>query len=936
LPQEVQRQGISVKKSNATIMKIYGFISNDASYGLADLGDYVGANLLDGVSRLPGVGEAMLYASQFGMRIWLDPHKLRNYELMPSDILVAIQAQNAQISAGQLGGMPAVSRQKMSLSIALQERLNTAEEFGAIILRTNMDGSMVRIRDVARVEMGSESYQIAGRYMRQPSAQISVKLATGANALDTVRGIDAYMERQSAFFPQWLEPVIPYDTTPFVELSIREVIKALCEAIALVVLIMYLFLQNWRATIIPAIAVPVVLLGTFAILSAFGYSINTLTMFALVVAIGLLVDNAIVVVENVERVMHETGFSPEEATRSSMRQITGALVGIAVVLSAVFVPMSFMGGSVGIIYRQFSVTIVAAMMLSLAVAVILTPALCATLLKRPETRMPSGHAVSPHDEGLFGWFNRAFDRVQRAYTLRLGKFLHRTGRCLAGYCLLTGAMIWLAGTLPTGFLPDEDQGIMFVMVQLPPGATMEDTLGVVREVEDHLLRNEKDTVRNCMSVLGFSFAGRGQNGAILFVGLRDWSERTEQHRSVDALVARCRAHFASIHRARLYVTQPPPILELGNASGFDLQLQDVAGLGHQKLLEARNMLLDQAARNPDLIAVRPNGVEDQPQLRVTIDREKAGALGLNLAEINAALGIVWGSAYTDDFLDRGRVKKVYVQGDAPFRMVPEDMDSWHFRNNFGKMVPFSAFATCIWEHAPTHLTRYNGLPSMEIIGNPASGKSTGEAMLEMEKMIAGLPTGIGYEWTGLSYQERQSGSQIILLYSLSLMVVFLCLAALYESWSIPFSVMLVSPFGVLGALLGVFLCGFYNDVYFQVGILATVGLSAKNAILIVAFAREIHAQGKSLSRAIITAARLRLRPILMTSLALLLGILPLAISSGAGSGAQNALGIGILGGTLLSTFLGLFYIPVFFVFVVAFFSFKWVNPHFIPLFLQHK
>jgi multidrug efflux pump len=583
-----------------------------------------------------------------------------------------------------------------------------------------------------------------------------------------------------------------------------------------------------------------------------------------------------------------------------------------------------MDGSVGVIYRQFSVAIVSAMILSLAVTLILIPALCSTMLKKPETRA-LGYAVPAHHQGILGRFNRIFDWTQRNYTTWVGRLLRRTGRCMVIYCLLIGAMFALASSLPTGFLPDEDQGILSVMVQLPPGSSMEDTLDVVKEAEDYLLEIEKDSVRDCISVLGFSFAGRGQNGAILFIALKDWGERTEKYQSVSALVERCRAHFASSHKARIYVNQPPPILELGNASGFDLQLQDVGGIGHEKLLEARNMLLGMAAQNPNLMAVRPNGLEDQPQMRVTIDRKKAGALGLNLAEVNAALGIVWGSAYTDDFLDRGRVKKVYVQGDAPFRMMPEDMDNWHFRNKFGQMVPFSAFAASRWEVASTNLTRYNGLPAMELIGNPAPGRSTGQAMLEMEQLISRLPAGIGYEWTGLSYQERQSGSQTIVLYSLSLLAIFLCLAALYESWSIPFSVMLIAPFGVFGAFLAVFLRGFFNDVYFQVGILATVGLSAKNAILIVAFAKEMYDQGISLSKSVIIAARLRLRPILMTSLAFLLGIMPLVVSSGAGSGAQNALGTGIVGGTIFATFLALFYIPVFFVVVMAFFSFKWIK-----------
>ncbi|MDR0882040.1 MAG: efflux RND transporter permease subunit, partial [Candidatus Adiutrix sp.] len=605
-----------------------------------------------------------------------------------------------------------------------------------------------------------------------------------------------------------------------------------------------------------------------------------------------------------------------------MEQITGALIGIALVLSAVFVPMSFMEGSVGIIYRQFSVTIVAAMTLSVAVAIVLTPALCATILRKPVTRQ----GVAPRaTAGFFGWFNRGFDRFQSGYQTRVAGLLHRTGRCMVIYGLLIVGIFCLGRTLPTSFLPDEDQGIMSIMVQLPPGAAMEDTLRVAKEVENYLMEDEKDTVRDCISVLGFSFAGRGQNGAILFVNLREWFERTEKHQAVSALVTRCRERFASITLARLYPSQPPSILELGNASGFDLQLQDVGGIGHEKLLEARNILLGLAAQNPNLMAVRPNGLEDQPQMRVTIDREKAGALGLNLAEVNAALGVVWGSAYTDDFLDRGRVKKVYVQGDASFRMIPEDMDNWHFRNDRGQMVPFSAFATSKWEYASTQLNRYNGLPAMELIGSPAPGQSTGDAMLEMEEMIRNLPPGLGYEWTALSYQERQSGSQTLLLYSLSLLVIFLCLAGLYESWSVPFSVILVVPFGVLGALLAVFLRGFHNDVYFQVGILATIGLSAKNAILIVEFAKDMFDQGVSLSRATVTAARLRLRPILMTSLAFLLGIMPLVFSSGAGSGAQNALGTGIMGGTIFATALGLFYIPVFFVVVMAFFSFKWIK-----------
>ena len=916
LPTEVQRQGISVEKSNATIMKVYGFVSEDESKGEADIGDYVGANLLDGVSRLPGVGEAMLYGSMYGMRVWLDPHKLRSYSLMPSDVMAAIQSQNAQVSAGQLGAVPAVPGQKINLSIALQERLQTPEQFGAIILRTKADGSLIRVRDVARVELGSESYGIFGRYMRNSAANIAIKLATGANALDTAKVVDAYFAQQSAYFPEWLKVVSPYDTTPFVQISIKEVVKTLCEAIGLVVLIMYLFLQNARATLIPVIAVPVVLLGTFGVLAACGYSINTLTMFAMVLAIGLLVDDAIVVVENVERVMYEEGLPPKEATRKSMSQITGALIGIAVVLSAVFVPMSFMGGSVGIIYRQFSITIVAAMTLSVIVAIVLTPALCATMLKKPAGKTH----LAQH--GFFGWFNRGFDRLLHGYQQRVGKVIRRTGRCLCVYALLIAGMIGLVSILPTSFLPEEDQGVMMMMAQLPPGATMEDTSNVMKEVEDYLLDEEKDTVATCMVVVGFSFAGRGQNGALAFVKLHDWTERREKHQKVAALVDRARARFAGMARAQVYVFAPPAIQELGTASGFDLQLQDVGGVGHAALLEARNRLLGMAAQNPALMAVRPNGLEDQPQLRVSVDREKAGALGLDLAAINTTLGVIWGSAYADDFLDRGRVKKVYVQGAAEHRMLPEDMNKWFFRNGQGEMAPFSAFATCDWEYAPTNLTRYNGLPSMEILGSPAPGKSTGEAMQEMERMIGQLPIGIGYSWTGLSYQERQSGSQAPLLYALSLLVVFLSLAALYESWTVPFSVMLVVPLGVLGSLLAVYARSFNNDIYFQVGLLAVMGLSAKNAILIVEFAKQMHDRGVSLSKAAMAAARLRLRPILMTSLAFLLGIFPLTLSSGAGSGGQNALGTGVMGGTLLATLLGSFYIPVFFVLVTAIFTRK--------------
>ena len=913
LPEEVQKQGISVAKSSTTFIKIFSFISTDGRLSEADLADFVGANLLDQVSRIEGVGEATLFGSQYGMRIWLDPRKLHNYKLMPSDVIGAINAQNAQVSAGQLGGMPAMPGQRINLAIAVQERLNTPEQFGAVILRTNDDGSMVRVRDVARVELGSENYAIEGTFLGQPAASLAIKLATGANALDTAERVDAYLNSSRAYFPDGVDIASPYDTTPFVSISIHEVLKTLLEAVVLVVAIMYLFLQNFRATLIPTIAVPVVLLGTFGVLAALGYSINTLTMFGMVLAIGLLVDDAIVVVENVERVMHEDKLDAMRATEKSMKQISGALVGIALVLAAVFVPMAFMGGSVGVIYRQFSVTIVSAMGLSVLVALILTPALCAAILKPRVEGQEAQH-------GFFGWFNRLFNRSMKKYQNGVAGALRRGGRCTVIYAVLVLGLIVMARSLPSGFLPEEDQGILAGMVQLPAGATLEETTAVVREVEAYLREEEKDALDNFMSVIGFSFAGRGQNNAMIFVTLKPWNQRNSAALKAQAVAGRAMGRFAALPKARVYMFTPPAILELGNATGFDFQLQDKGGLGHTALLNARNQLLGMAAQDARLIAVRPNGMEDQPQLRVVVDREKAGALGLDLGVVNAALGTIWGSAYADDFLDRGRVKKVYVQGDAPFRMQPEDMENWFFRNSKGDMVPFSAFASGTWEYAPTRLERYNGVSSMEILGQPAPGVSSGDAMAAMEELAARLPEGIGYSWTSLSYQEKLSGSQAPALYALSILVVFLCLAALYESWSVPFAVILVVPLGVFGAFFAAKLCGFNNDVYFQVGLLATIGLSAKNAILIVEFAKEMHDQGMGLARACVIAARMRLRPILMTSLAFLLGILPMAISSGAGSGGQNALGTGVMGGTFAATVLGIFFIPLFFALVTVFFT----------------
>ena len=914
LPQEVQKQGISGAKRSANFLTIFAFVSEDGSMDNADIGDYVASNLLDPVSRLNGVGDVSMFGNQYAMRIWLDPNKLQKYNLMPGDVINAIQEQNAQVSAGQLGGAPSVAGQQLNVTITAQSRLETTDQFARILLRVNSDGSAVRIGDVARVEMGSESYDVRSRYNGKPATGIAVRLASGANALATADTVRAFLQNMEPFYPAGLKMVEPYDTTPFVRLSIEEVIKTLGEAIVLVFLVMYLFLQNFRATLIPSIAVPVVLLGTFGVLAAFGYSINTLTMFGVVLAIGLLVDDAIVVVENVERVMREEKLPPKEATRRSMDQITGALVGIALVLSAVFVPMAFFGGSVGVIYRQFSVTIVSAMTLSVVVAIVLTPALCATFLK------PIGAEHVHAQHGFFGWFNRVFDRATLRYQSGVSGVLRRAGRIMLIYALLVGGVGFLYAKMPTAFLPDEDQGSLFAQIQLPAGSSQEETLKVIAQVEKYFLEEEKDAVDSLLTVAGFSFAGNSQGSGMAFVRLKDWSQRKDPSLKVQAVAGRAMREFSKIRNAMVFAFVPPAIMELGNATGFDFQLQDRAGLGHDALIAARNQLLGMAGAEKDLTAVRPNGQDDTPQFRIDVDQDKAGALSLSLGEINSALATVWGGSYVNDFIDKGRVKKVYVQGDAPFRMLPEDMERWYFRNSKGEMAPFSSFATAHWAFGPTRLERYNGVPSVEILGMPSPGKSSGEAMQLMENLAGRLPQGIGYEWTGLSYQERLSGAQAPMLLGLSLLVVFLCLAALYESWSVPFSVMLVVPLGVLGALAASSLRGLTNDVYLQVGLLATIGLSAKNAILIVEFAKAKHDAGEDLLAATVDAARMRLRPILMTSLAFMLGVLPLAISNGAGAGGQNAIGTAVMGGTFAATALGIFYIPSFFVVVTRLFS----------------
>ncbi|HDN5911113.1 TPA: efflux RND transporter permease subunit, partial [Salmonella enterica subsp. enterica serovar Derby] len=856
-------------------------------------------------------GDVQLFGAQYAMRIWLDANLLNKYQLTPVDVINQLKVQNDQIAAGQLGGTPALPGQQLNASIIAQTRLKDPEEFGKVTLRVNTDGSVVHLKDVARIELGGENYNVVARINGKPASGLGIKLATGANALDTATAIKAKLAELQPFFPQGMKVVYPYDTTPFVKISIHEVVKTLFEAIILVFLVMYLFLQNIRATLIPTIAVPVVLLGTFAVLAAFGYSINTLTMFGMVLAIGLLVDDAIVVVENVERVMMEDNLSPREATEKSMSQIQGALVGIAMVLSAVFIPMAFFGGSTGAIYRQFSITIVSAMALSVLVALILTPALCATLLK------PVSAEHHEKKSGFFGWFNTRFDHSVNHYTNSVSGIVRNTGRYLIIYLLIVVGMAVLFLRLPTSFLPEEDQGVFLTMIQLPSGATQERTQKVLDQVTHYYLNNEKANVESVFTVNGFSFSGQGQNSGMAFVSLKPWEERNGEENSVEAVIARATRAFSQIRDGLVFPFNMPAIVELGTATGFDFELIDQGGLGHDALTKARNQLLGMVAKHPDLLVrVRPNGLEDTPQFKLDVDQEKAQALGVSLSDINETISAALGGYYVNDFIDRGRVKKVYVQADAQFRMLPGDINNLYVRSANGEMVPFSTFSSARWIYGSPRLERYNGMPSMELLGEAAPGRSTGEAMSLMENLASQLPNGIGYDWTGMSYQERLSGNQAPALYAISLIVVFLCLAALYESWSIPFSVMLVVPLGVVGALLAASLRGLNNDVYFQVGLLTTIGLSAKNAILIVEFAKDLmEKEGRGLIEATLEASRMRLRPILMTSLAFILGVMPLVISRGAGSGAQNAVGTGVMGGMLTATLLAIFFVPVFFVVV---------------------
>ena len=914
LPQAVQNQGVTVRKTGDTNILTLAFVSTDGSMDKQDIADYVASNIQDPLSRVNGVGDIDAYGSQYSMRIWLDPAKLNSYQMTTKDVTDAISSQNAQIAVGQLGGTPSVDKQALNATINSQSLLQTPEQFRNITLRVNQDGSEVTLGDVATVEMGAEKYDYLSRYNRQPASGLGIKLASGANEMATAERVINRLNELAQFFPHGLEYKVAYETTSFVKASITDVVKTLLEAILLVFLVMYLFLQNFRATLIPTIAVPVVLMGTFAVLYACGYSINTLTMFAMVLAIGLLVDDAIVVVENVERIMSEEGLSPREATRKSMGQIQGALVGIAMVLSAVFVPMAFFGGTTGAIYRQFSITIVAAMVLSVLVAMILTPALCATLLK------PVKPGESHERKGFFGWFNRTFNRSASRYETFVGKILHRSLRWMLIYVLLLGGMVFLFLHLPTSFLPLEDRGMFTTSVQLPSGSTQQQTLKVVQKAEDYFLNNEKQNVESVFATVGSGPGGNGQNVARMFVRLKDWDQRDPQTGTSFAIIERATKAFNQINEARVIASSPPAISGLGSSAGFDMELEDHAGKGHDALMAARDTLLELAGKNPLLTRVRHNGLDDSPQLQVDIDQRKAQALGVSIDDINDTLQTAWGSSYVNDFMDRGRVKKVYVQAAAKYRMLPDDINLWYVRNSSGTMVPFSAFATSRWETGSPRLERYNGYSAVEIVGEAAPGISTGTAMDMMEKLAAQLPTGFGLEWTAMSYQERLSGAQAPALYAISLLVVFLCLAALYESWSVPFSVIMVIPLGLLGAALAATLRGLSNDVYFQVALLTTIGLSSKNAILIVEFAESAVDEGYSLSRAAIRAAQTRLRPIVMTSLAFIAGVLPLAIATGAGANSRVAIGTGIIGGTLTATLLAVFFVPLFFVLVKRLFT----------------
>lgn len=912
LPEAVQRQGLRVIKYQVNFMLLAGLVSEDGKLDAYALGDLIVSKLQDPLSRTQGVGDFFVLGAQNAMRVWLDPVKLNNYKLMPSDVMAAIETQNVQVSSGQLGGRPTGQSTGLSASVIGKTLMQTPEQFQNILLKVNPDGSQVRLRDVADVGLGSEIFSFNTRDNGKPSSAIALRLASGGNTLDAVKAVRGVISTLESTLPPGVKVIYPYDTAPVVTESINGVVSTLIEAIVLVFLIMFLFLQNWRATLIPTLAVPVVLLGTFGVMAAFGFTINILTMFGLVLAIGLLVDDAIVVVENVERIMAEEGLTPLEATRKSMDQISGALVGIGLVLSAVFVPMAFFGGSVGVIYRQFSLTIVTAMTLSVLVALIFTPALCATFLK----------PIHGHNEkrGFFGWFNRMFERNAMRYERGVARVLAGKGRYMMAFGLIVVALALLFPKLPTSFLPDEDQGTLFVQLQLPPNATQDQTDAVFDQVQRYFSEQEKDTVEHVFAVSGFSFAGRGQNSGLAFVQLKPWKERES---TVFEVQERAMKHFASIKEGSVLAFAPPAIMELGNATGFNLFLQDNGGNSHEYLMQARKQFLKEAAAHPALALVRPNGLDDEPQYQVIIDDEKARAYGVNLADVNTTMTAAWGSSYVNNFLDKGRIKRVFVQGVPESRITEEDFAKWYVRNSTGDMVSFASFASGAWTYGSPKLERYNGVQALEFLGEPAPGYSSGDAMQAVEDIAAKLPDDIKVSWTGLSYEERLSGSQAPALYVLSVIAVFLCLAALYESWTVPLSVMLVIPLGVLGTVIATLLRGLDNDAFFQIGLLTTVGLSAKNAILIVEVAKDLYERGgRSLVQATIEASRLRLRPIIMTSLAFTMGVIPLAISSGASSGSKHSIGTGVIGGMITATFLAIFFIPLFYVLVSSIFSKK--------------
>ena len=931
LPEDVQRQGLKVTKSGASFMQVLAFYSPDGSLSAADIKDYVNSNISEPLSRVAGVGEVQVFGGSYAMRIWLDPAKMTSLQITPSDVATAINAQNSQVAVGQLGGAPSIQGQVLNATVNAQSMLQTPEQFRNIFLKNTSSGAQVRLSDVARVELGSDNYQFDSKFNGKAAGGVAIKLATGANALDTAAAVEKRLSELRKNYPNGLKDQLAYDTTPFIKLSIESVVHTLIEAVVLVFIVMFLFLQNWRATIIPTLAVPVVVLGTFAVINIFGFSINTLTMFAMVLAIGLLVDDAIVVVENVERVMQEEHLDPVAATEKSMQQISGALVGITSVLTAVFVPMAFFAGTTGVIYRQFSITLVTAMILSLIVALTFTPALCATLLKQHDANKPESNNIFAR---FFRWFNSSFEKLSVKYQGGVNRMTHHKVFSGVVYLLVIAGLVGLYKALPSSFLPDEDQGVVMTLVQLPPSASLERTDKVITTMTDYFMNKEKEHVESIFTVSGFSFTGVGQNAGLAFIKLKDWSERTTPESQIGAIIQRGMALNMIVKDASYIMPlQLPAMPELGVSAGFNIQLKDASGQGHEKLIAARNAILGMAAQDKRLAGVRPNGQEDTPQYQINIDQAQAGAMGVSIADINTTMSMAWGGSYINDFVDRGRVKKVYVQGEANARMMPEDLNKWYVRNSSGTMVPFSAFATGEWTYGSPRLERYNGVSSVNIQGTPAPGVSSGDAMLAMEEIIGKLPSmglqGFDYEWTGLSLEERDSGNQTAPLLVLSMLIVFLCLAALYESWSIPVSVLLVVPLGILGAFaltwLGMIIKGDPNlsfNIYFQVAIVAVIGLSAKNAILIVEFAKELQEQGEDLFDATLHAAKMRLRPIIMTTLAFGFGVLPLALSTGAGAGSQHSVGFGVLGGVISSTLLGIFFIPVFFVWIRSIFKYK--------------